>query len=206
MPPIAWPSLSSNPIGAFEVRHHTPEGGALLTWAISSVDALHYLVDFDAAYNSSRLAPGGHSPDVVDVAHARWATSTSVTALDLCAAAFGRAYCGQVGPKELDLGSFSVSGGRKQLARRLSLPAAVQQWLRAVDADPLFAEVKTVRDALTHRRLPRRVYASVGTSHPNPRIDLQVGSSAKAVPQIILEACTVATSHVVALINILPSI
>lgn len=203
---MVWSHLPSNPVGDFETRHRTPEGGALLAWALSCVEALHYLVDFDATYDATRLMPGEHSGAVIDVAHARWATGTSVTALDLCAAAFGRAYCKHAGPIELDLGSFLTSGSKKQRSRWSALPAGAQQWLTAVNTDPAFAELKAVRDALTHRRLPRRIYASVGSPLPDPRLDIQVGSSLKPVGQIVLEACKVSTEHVVALIAILPSI
>jgi hypothetical protein len=203
---MVWPHLPSNPVGDFETRHHTPEGGALLAWALSCVEALHYLVDFDATYDATRWAPGEHNSAVIDVAHARWATGTSVTALDLCAAAFGRAYCKHTGPMELDLGSFVASGSKRQRSRWSALPPGAQKWLTAVDADPAFAEVKAVRDALTHRRLPRRFYASVGSPSPDPRLDIDVGSSLKPVGQIVLEACSVSTEHVVALIAILPSI
>jgi hypothetical protein len=56
-------------------------------WARHSVDALWWLADLDeSAFAASRAKLGSHNPDIVDIAHARWATATAKTAIDLCAA------------------------------------------------------------------------------------------------------------------------
>ncbi len=77
-----WPTGPIELIQSFENRHKSPTAGALFSWAAWAVESLHYLDDIDRAYDTSHATIGGHTPDVVDVAHARWATATSITALD----------------------------------------------------------------------------------------------------------------------------
>ena len=211
MPPFTWPTEPVSIIAAFEGRHAAPEAGALLMWAVSSVAALYYLADVDAFYDSSPAVAGWHSPDVIDVAHARWAAGTSITTLDLCVAALGRAICKHRGSKELDLGSFDVGRSTKrpskqQQALRSKLPSAAVQWLDDVFADPKFTELKDARDALTHRRLPRHFSLSIGSSGPDERIKLQVGANRVKVADLVVEVRDLATTHVAALIQILPNL
>ncbi|MGH7183392.1 MAG: hypothetical protein ACREJN_15640 [Nitrospiraceae bacterium] len=87
MPPFTWTIEPTGLIQAFERRHNNPSASALFTWAVRAVESLHYLDDIDRAYDVSHMVTGAHRPDVVDVAHARWATGTCITALDLCAQA-----------------------------------------------------------------------------------------------------------------------
>jgi hypothetical protein len=63
--------------------------GDYLFWATWAVDALHYLDDLDQHAERLRWIELGHHEDTVDLAHARWAASTAMTALDLSAAAVG---------------------------------------------------------------------------------------------------------------------
>jgi hypothetical protein len=63
--------------------------GDYLFWATWAVDALHYLDDLDQHAERLRWIDLGHHEDTVDLAHARWAASTAMTALDLSAAAVG---------------------------------------------------------------------------------------------------------------------
>jgi len=105
MPAFSWPIDPSPPISDFEQRHANAEAGALLQWARLSVEALYYLDDIDAAFGVTLLVPG-QKTQVVELAHARWATGTCITALDLTAAALGRALGRHTGDRELDLRSF----------------------------------------------------------------------------------------------------
>lgn len=106
MPPHNWQVDPLELIRQFEDRHNSPAGGALLLWAVWTVDSLHYLDDLDLAFTGSLLEMAGHDPSMIDVAHARWAAGTSISSLDLCAAGLGRTFCGQTQPRELDLGNF----------------------------------------------------------------------------------------------------
>jgi hypothetical protein len=109
MPRYTWAADPSNIISGFETRHAQPDSGALLAWAVLSVESLHYLADIDQDYEISHHVVGGHSRDIADVAHARWATGTCITSLDLCAAALGRTFCGHKSPRELALSDFDTS-------------------------------------------------------------------------------------------------
>src|SRR5438874_2591579 len=118
-------------IREFETRHagHDPETGALLQHACMAVESLYYLDELDQAFDVSRTAAvGEYDPALVDVSHSRWATGTSVTALDLCAAALGRAFCRR---RETD-GELDLLGLK---GRRDSLPALAQGWLDSVLRD-----------------------------------------------------------------------
>lgn len=102
MPAIAWKPETQPMIGAFAHRCRSPEAGALASWAVWTVDSLCYLDELDGLPNGS-VPRAGYDQAVVDVAHARWATSTATTALDLCAASLGRAYVNRTPSRELDV-------------------------------------------------------------------------------------------------------
>jgi hypothetical protein len=76
MPPFTWTSEPIGLIQSFETRHKNPLAGALFAWAAWAVESLHYLDDIDSEYDASHTVIGAHPPDVVDVAHARWATGS----------------------------------------------------------------------------------------------------------------------------------
>lgn len=80
---------------------------ARLSFAIECMDGSHYLVDLDEHLVSSDAATDvlGHHWQVVDMAHVRWPTGTAISALDLCAAALGRLYCGISGDWDLSVKS-----------------------------------------------------------------------------------------------------
>src|SRR5690349_12740359 len=106
----SWSVKPMDVIMEFEKRHAKPDSGALLMWAVFSADSLHYLADVDARPEIE----GDHDPDTADIAHARWATGTCITALDLCAAALGRTFCGHKLRRELALSSFDVGQQSKK--------------------------------------------------------------------------------------------
>jgi hypothetical protein len=175
MPPLNWTTDPVKLIRPFEVKYQNPTSSALFAWAAYTVDSLHYLDDIDRTYDSSHATIGGHSPDVVDVAHARWATSTCITALDLCAAGLGRAFCGHTKTHELDLADFDLGRSSKQTAqRRAQLPTLAQQWVDNVCADPHYKQIKSARDWLTHSRLTR--HFTLATGGPPQRLQLQLAT------------------------------
>jgi len=138
---------------------------------------------------------------VVDVAHARWATGTCITALDLCAAALGRAFCAHTGTRELDIGSFDPERAAKRVARRReNLPAQARLWIDSVLKDPDYNQIKAARDSLTHKRIPRHLTC------PRQRLRLQVEDNQLDVPTVIDRAKDVASKHVSRLVAILPEL
>ncbi len=205
MPPYNWPTDPMDAVRQSEARHKNPAAGALFAWAFWTVDCLHYLDDLDFAYNASPTGSLGHKPDVVDVAHARWATGTCITALDLCAAGLARAFCSHAGPKELDLGDFDPGVSRNAPKTRALLPAAALNWVDTVLADPDYNTVKSARDWLTHSRLPRHFVMAAGG--PPQRLSLELpGAVRLPVRQLVELARDLATRHVTAFLTVLPGL
>ena len=74
--------------------------------------------------------------DIADVAHARWATGTCITSLDLCAAALGRTFCGHKSSRELALPDFDTSKSSKKAPKLLAaLPRPARDWMRDLLSD-----------------------------------------------------------------------
>ena len=189
MPPLHGTTEPTELIREFETRHQSPASGALLSWPAWAVDSLHYLDDIDRAYDTSHTTTGGHNPDVVDVAHARWATTTSITAVDLCAAALGRAFCQHENEHELDLAEL------KRL--RAQLPSLAQRWVDAIYADPAYKTIREARNWLTHSRVPRHFTLA-------QRLQLELPTTRVGVRQLIEDARDFATRQVSALLETLP--
>jgi len=190
-------------IAQFEARHGNSESGALFLFAVWAVESLYYLGDLDRALDPSQATVGDHVGDVVDVAHARWAMGTCITALDLGAAALGRALCAHTGTRALDLGDFNLDAERtqKRAARlRANLPAQARQWIDNVIKDPDYKQIKAARDSLTHARVSRHFTV------PRQRLRLQFGDDRLDVPTIIDCAKDVGSKHVSLLLAILPEL
>jgi hypothetical protein len=212
MPPYNWPTNPIALVASFEARHKNPDAGALLAWAVWAVDCLYYLDDIDHAYDGSRIVPGNHRFDVVDVAHARWATGTCITGLDLCAAAFGRVFCGHKGQRELALADFAkptkrtdVERAKRMKRRRAQLTPLAQRWIDKVFADRRWKEIKSARDWLTHSRMTRHFNVATG-SRTNPRLQLGLPTTQVDARHLILAARDMATQHISALLAILPQL
>ena len=143
MPRYTWAADPSNIISGFETRHAQPDSGALLAWAVLSVESLHYLADIDQDYEVSHQVVGGHSRDIADVSHARWATGTCITSLDLCAAALGRTFCGHKSSRELALPDFDTSKSSKKAPKLLAaLPRPGRDWMRDLLLDARYKETR----------------------------------------------------------------
>jgi hypothetical protein len=99
----------------------------------------------DQALDPSQATVRGHSADVVDVAHARWAATACITAVDLCAAGLGRALCGHRKRLELALGDFDLKRKPKRAAHlRANLQKQAQQWIDSVSSNPDYMQIKAV--------------------------------------------------------------
>jgi hypothetical protein len=165
MPLVDWPQPPIRIIQKYEARRAgRGEISALILWATWSVEGLHYLDDLDALHRDC-LPIASHSPDIINIAHVRWATSSAITSLDLCAAALARECCGWSGSRELDLRDFDPSAPKKEiLSRRKALPTAALVWVDVVLADQRYKDVQGARNPLTHSRLRRNLYSS-GPKH-----------------------------------------
>jgi hypothetical protein len=193
MPPYKWDADPTSLIRTFEARHNSPAAGALLLWAAWSVDSLHYLEDIDAEFAAA--APAGHSPDIVDVSHARWATGTSMTALDLCAAALGRAFVLHTGHRELAIAHYERGEDppKRTVERRRALPDPARKWIDDLCIDPMYRMIKNARDSLTHSRVTRHL--SHGPEGRR-RIELALIQGPTDVREVIHTSRDLATSQV----------
>src|SRR5436190_7210500 len=132
MPILNWAKNPGQVAQAYEARGGSTMLGALLLWAAWAVEGLYYLDDFDAVQVNYPDDVNGHHADVVDIAHVRWATSSAVTALDLCAAILGRVCCGWSKPNEMDLRDFDPSINSKGATKaRAPLDRFAIAWLDA---------------------------------------------------------------------------
>jgi hypothetical protein len=205
MPAYKWPTDPTPKIVDFEKRHPNPEAGALLQWAVFCVESLHYLDDIDGEYEVTRQVFGNHHPDLVDLTHVRWGTTTSITALDLGVAALARALSGYGGPRELGVGDFNTTRKSKATIAVIRLmPLSAMQWIQGIALAPNYPVVNDVRHALTHRRLPRHLHMSAGSSSPAPRLGLSVYGVAVPAQELVQKARDLATVQISKLVALLP--
>jgi len=155
------------------------DASGCVLWATSAVDGLAYLDDLDAALDGSARMATGHDALVVDLAHARWAAGTAMTALDLCAAAIGLLYL-RARKRYYDMGDVlaaldkeaRVAAASTSGSRRPSWPPrqGVRPWIVDLTCDPDaalsvdndFALLRAVRNPLTHRTMARHIGMTIG--------------------------------------------
>jgi hypothetical protein len=129
---------------------------ARISFAVECVNGLHYLSDIDTQLVPVDAATDvlGHNWQVVDMAHARWAAGSAITALDLCAAALGRLYCGISGDDARDL---DLEGIKRREHRDVlrAAPGDPAEWAARVRGDNRYNGLLDLRHQLTHRVLPR---------------------------------------------------
>ena len=126
-------------------------------WTVEGID---HLADMHEWLFADRRRLGRHHGDVVELAHARWATGSAITALDLCAGALARLHCGWTKDKLPDVRSLDPNEQKHgtQLYDRLPQPA--QKWVDKVVGDRDYRVVLDARNPFTHSRLGRTI--SVG--------------------------------------------
>lgn len=204
MPPISWPFDAHRTVRAYGTRVQAAEAEALLLWSIWTVESLFYLDDLDAAYDLSRQSTGNHSPDIIDVAHGRWATVSCVTALDLAAAALARVYCSHTGPQEVSVSQLNPRGRsgsprvRRAQTLRSTMPPLALDWVDALLADVNYATVCSARHSLTHARSPRHFrFEDDGPA----RLELHIGKTQLALRALVRLARDTAAAHTVSLLS-----
>jgi hypothetical protein len=152
----------------FEARHGQTPLSNLVVWAAWAIESLQYLDHLDEIQGGYPAPIHGHSADVIDIAHVRWATSTAITALDLCAGALGRFCCGWAKPRELDLRHFDpAKTGMEKIAKkqRAKLPSAALAWVDQVLTDTRYIDIQGARNPFTHSWLRRRLSRGGPGSH-----------------------------------------
>jgi hypothetical protein len=148
-------------------------------WAVWAAEGSDYLEKLDATHpgGDHNVPPTGTHPDLVDIAHVRWATGNAITAIDLCAATIGRLFCGVSGPPELDLRGFDTTIGSSRrraevAARRGLVPPDFLTWVDDTLADALYQELHQARNPFTHSWLQRKLFR--GGQAPANRTEFEV--------------------------------
>lgn len=210
------PDWAASQIQAFKDRGGSDEAGIRFGWAARAVESLHYLDYIDREYGDS--PPPGHRGEVVDVAHVRWATSTAITALDLCAAGLGLAFCGITGSNKEEMAVVWLDPkdrkGRDRKGKALrqvegyrkDLPAAATTWVDDLLADPRYRQIKQIRKDLIHSWIPRHLTILAGGQEGRERVKMDMGGSRVSVRTVIENARDVADDHVTRLLDILPGL
>jgi hypothetical protein len=197
---LIWPRQPTEIVQAFEARRQgRGPTGALVMWAVWGVEGLHYLDDLDHEHHNRLRNNPPHHPDVKDIAHIRWATGTSISSLDLCAAALGRECCAWNKIQELDLRDFNpTSTSKKILERRAMLPIPALRWVDGVLSDSRYLEVHGARNPLTHSRLIRNFFL-----HQPTNFKISATGSALAARDLVILSKDIATDQVNAFLKVL---
>jgi hypothetical protein len=198
-----WSCDPSQIITAFEQRYPHAEAAALLQWAFPTCESLCYLVDLCGEPTIYNAVVAVHHQDVVDVSHARWAAMSSITSLDLAFAGLARAVGGYSARLECDIGKYS-SPSKQMQVWILQLPPDVRSWLNNIINDPAYLLIKEVRNALTHRRLPRNLHLMVGGPSPGRSLELNVSGCSVSIAEIVTTAYGVSARHLEHLLRLLP--
>jgi hypothetical protein len=178
-------------------------------WALWTVESLDYLAMLDdETMGPPARSPYGYGPDVVEIAHTRWAAGSAVTALDLCAAMLAVRHGSRpVDSHSASLGDFVPKHQRNMDAKkraqdlRDAVPHAARAWISAVWGDPEYQTVRRARNPLTHSSLPRLVRGSMGGAQTPERSTLLPVGPNKAwlsSGELVRKARDIAVQHVAA--------
>jgi hypothetical protein len=176
-------------------------------WAADAVDGLEWLVELDDwAFANDRDHLRGRHPKLIDVVHVRWAVSTAITAVDLCAAELAVRFGG------LDPWTSHVPVLKKVVQDvergRYEISDEAATWLDAVGQDAEYHAIKATRDPLTHRFLVRSamLWTVPPTGHQS-RTEFAVPTAAAAgrpnARDLIVLAHEVADRHVTSFADVL---
>src|SRR5262249_26072540 len=95
----------------------------------------HYLADLDEKRFGGIWMQDGHENDAADDGHVRWASTSAVTALDLCAAVLARIHRLYKGGAEFSLRKIDPTGSAEAKKNFDALAPKWQDWVKAVRAD-----------------------------------------------------------------------
>ncbi len=181
----------------FEAQKKPDRGkvGALVYWAVRTVNGIQYLQDLDHVDRSGPNHHEPHPPEIKDICHGRWATTSAITAMDLCAAALGREFGTATGSKENSLADFQTRNRK----RRARLPVAALKWIDSVTSDPSYQVVKDARNPFVHSRLIRKFYMGGPT-------EFHIEGTSHTTAELITLSREVATKHVNTFLDLLPAL
>lgn len=139
--------------------------GHLASAAGRAAESLIYLADLDDLRFGSTWQSDAYANDAVDDGHVRWAATTALTSLDLCMAAASRlgGFAKRPPQGEDSIRDFySVNASGKVKDDRNLVPPPWRAWVDAVVADPRYATLLRVRNALVHADALRIVHGTTG--------------------------------------------
>jgi hypothetical protein len=211
MTPHLWAPLNPQRVDQqFNKRHPAMPLPQSFIWAVWAAEGSDYLGKLDATHPGSsyqHVPPTGAHPDLIDIAHVRWATGNAITAIDLCAATIGRLFCGNTGQRELSLRDFDPGNVRHQAVagNRAALAPPRQDFLVWVDdtlADPLYQELHDARNPFTHSWLQRKLFR--GGQAPTNRTEFQVLGTGYQMnaPKMVEDSASLAIGRVKAFIEV----
>jgi hypothetical protein len=184
--PVAATSVLAGPPGD-EASWRAVDFASIASWV---VDGLHYLVDVDGQSGDQR--PAGYPAAQVEHAHARWAVSDAITAIDLCAAALGRLLTDQY-PQ----GKWHQEMDFRDAEKLLKNDAEAGPWIVDVQGDPDSERLLAFRHAAVHRVMRRHATVSVGEGTVTSRWSASLtGGPQIDVGQLPAIARDFATRHV----------
>ena len=183
------------------------EAGALIGHAVWAVDGLHYLMSIDQiAFEGPGQLHGAHT-DTVELTHVRWAATSALTALDLCAAALARRSGLYMGNRRAAIQNLNAAGPEEAKTIRTQLNPRALDWVNRVVRDSDYAILRRVRHPLTHSRLTRHI--SIGGAPASARrLSLPVGIPDSAgnrtqmgSRELLTLSADVATRHIESLLS-----
>jgi hypothetical protein len=194
MPPHRWATSQADAMNMIVPRDM--QAAHFVWWAGNATNSLHYLADVAATVApADEPYPLGHGWQVAALAHARWATGTAVTAIDLCAATLGRLHTSDY-PKpsrhEMDFRDARKHSNLKNLPRAVT-------WMDAVDDDSNYQLVLDARHALTHQQLRTTHGGTVGPSGVTTYrtlLDLRRTGKTVGTDDLLRASIDAATRHV----------
>jgi hypothetical protein len=192
-----WPREPIPIIQSFEQRQpHRGPTGALIMWAIWSVESLHYLADLTDKENNGLGTSPSHDLQVKEISHIRWATGSAISSLDLCAAVLARTCCGWSDRLEADLRKFYPSKKYRSM-----IPSNALDWVNGVLSDTRYTEVHEARNSVTHSRLIRDFYLSSPTTFRVP-----VTGNAFTARELVVLSKELATDKVQDFLNVVDAL
>src|SRR5262245_61493671 len=128
-------------------------------FAACTTDSLFYLADVDERSSKKGADTSGVHPDALDLAFARWACGSAVTAFDLSAGGLGRLFLGPPPDTrhERSMNDFKRERDRRDLHRESEGAA---EWIAEVWKDSRYRILLDGRHPLTHSRLTRTLSLS----------------------------------------------
>jgi hypothetical protein len=192
----SWPKDPVEVVIEYGRRSAAPgiraEPEALIMWAAWTVDSLYYLEEIVEADRTGPDFYAPHNPATKAIAHLRWAAGSSLTAIDLCAAAIARELKIKTGSKEFD--------ARLLDRHRGNLTAPFITWFDNLITDGDYGIVLQARHPSTHGRLIRHFEMS------NPSIWIDIDGTRFTTDDLIRVARSFATRHVESFLGIIETV